>query len=251
MVLKNVLRGWVEQGVVVGCDRKQEWLLKWWWSHYSAHNDYPVAFMDLGMSEKGVAWCRSKGIYVPLSFEGFEEKPIEEATKKKWEEAIGTGLWQVRSAWLKKPIAILHSPFDFSCWIDLDCEVRCNLEPLFNSILFGFDLSLVREEGDVTYNSGVIVYRRGAEILHHWAELYEKENDQFLGDQDALSRVIHLHRPSLLELNPIYNWKRGRGGDQEALILHYRGDSKLEILQKIHPELPNTCETLLLKMGAE
>ncbi len=50
-----------KEGILIGCDRNQEWLLPWWWDHYSAHNAYPVAFADFGMSKKALAWCREKG----------------------------------------------------------------------------------------------------------------------------------------------------------------------------------------------
>src|SRR5689334_9119639 len=68
-------------GVIVGCDLYQEWLLLWWWSHYSSHNAIPVAFVDMGMSEEGALWCKERGEYIKL-----QEIPYQEPPKlKSWE----------------------------------------------------------------------------------------------------------------------------------------------------------------------
>ena len=46
-------------GVIVGSDYSQEWLLPWWWENYTKHNRYPVTFVDFGLSQEPIELCRS------------------------------------------------------------------------------------------------------------------------------------------------------------------------------------------------
>ena len=150
-------------------------------------------------------------------------------------------------------MALLHSPFELGLWMDLDCQINGPLEPLFNSLAFGADIGLVREPhfiqnyeeekgfllpGEVNYNSGVIVFRKEASILHRFAEEASKNSAQYAGDQQAMCRAIFLHRPSLVELPQLYNWLRVLGPNPEALVYHYTGgQGKIEILKTVHPSL--------------
>jgi hypothetical protein len=49
-----------EKGVLIACDEKLEWLLPWWWFHYQSYHQLPVAFVDFGMSNKAIDWCKKK-----------------------------------------------------------------------------------------------------------------------------------------------------------------------------------------------
>lgn len=241
----------MKQGIIVGCDANQEWLLEWWWRHYSKHNAYPVAFFDFGLSESGLRWCRKRGAVLslpPLP----PLKPVSQNKRKIWEERAGSGIWPFRAAWFKKPHAFLRSPFPFSLWIDLDCEIRGNLEPLLNALALGADIALVpepenvqkndREQGitfpdEITYNSGIAAFRQKSSILSQWADLCFHSNDEFMGDQNALSRAIYLHRPPLASLPNLFNWKMDQGFQNEALILHYISRWKLDLMKLLATEL--------------
>ena len=49
------------EGILVGSDLNQEWLLSDWYSHLRKFNpDIPIAFGDLGMSEEGRGWCEKE-----------------------------------------------------------------------------------------------------------------------------------------------------------------------------------------------
>jgi hypothetical protein len=227
------------QGIVVGCDQNQEWLLPWWWKHYSEHNSYPVAFVDFGMSEKAVAWVSERGQYIKLP----ATAPLKEISPELLAEWNSTS--EQRAAWFKKPFACLHSPSPMSIWIDLDCEIRGGLEPLFNILAFG-DLALVQTLTErllrkqtsllpeyTIYNSGVMPFRRDACIISRWVEETMHRSGDFLGDQDLLSWLIHTHRPTFIELSAIYNWHVGLGANPEAVMVHYAGDYKGEIAEKL------------------
>lgn len=232
------------EGILVGCDQQQEWLLPWWWKHYSKYNSYPVAFFNFGMSETASAWCREKGQYIDLLNKSDFLKPVSAENQELWEATLGERIWSFRASWFKKPLACLHSPFALSCWIDLDCEIRGPLSFLFDSLGTKTEIALVKNPvtgrtwnfpNEITYNSGVIVFRQGAKIIQRWAEAALKRNHQFMGDQDVLSREIYLHEPFLFELPEIYNWCNWGSRlepSRETVILHYVGAFK-EILKDL------------------
>jgi hypothetical protein len=244
-----------EQGIIVGCDQRQEWLLSWWWNHYSAHNKFPVAFADFGMTEKALSWCRERGQCLTLpSVPQLQE--VSATARTRWENRFDTGIWFSRPAWFKKPLSLLHSPFTMGIWIDLDCQVNGMLDPLFNSLTFGGDIGLVREPSllqeiefllpeEVNYNSGVVVFRKNSAILHHWADEAISNNGNYPGDQGALCRAIYKHRHAVIELPPLFNWMRTLGPNPNALIYHFvAGEGKLELLRQIDPSLEPLIEKL-------
>jgi hypothetical protein len=225
------------QGIVVGCDRNQEWLLNWWWQHYSQHNSYPVAFIDFGLTKKGIAWCRKRGQYLKLP----AHPPLKEVPEHPdtWKRAS-----RERVAWFKKPSACLLSPFPESIWIDLDCEIKGNLEPLFNVLVFG-ELALAQDVVErlrthtpllpeyTLYNAGVMSFRPDASIISRWVEETLHRNGDFLGDSDVISWLIHKDSPRMIELSAIYNWHAGLEPNPEAVMVHYAGDYKGEIAEKL------------------
>ena len=226
----------MSQGILVGCDRNQECLLPWWWEHYSAHNHYPVAFVDFGMSAEAFAWCQARGAMIALPPDVCPLNPLSPEEKERLMPHFGAEPWPYRAALFKKAFACLRAPFPQTCWLDVDCEVRGSLEVLFAPLLLGAEIALVREpesaqEGyqrdgftlpaEVIYNSGVIAFQRDAAILHRWAELSRQENQRFITDQEVLSRAIYLHRPLFIALPALYNWKKSVGVSREALIIHY------------------------------
>ncbi len=249
-----------DRGIIVGCDQRQEWLLPWWWEHYSKYNSFPIAFADFGMSEKALSWCKERGKCLTLpSAKVLCENEISPSEKDCWETRFGKGIWLSRSAWFKKPFSLLLSPFLIGIWIDLDCQINGALDPLFNSLISGTEIGLVREPyfvqaydqkngfllpEEINYNSGVIVFRQNITILHHWVEEAIANNAKYAGDQLALSRAIYKHRPALIELPSTFNWSRLLGPQPEALIFHHTGGGKLELLKQVHPSVIPLIEKL-------
>jgi hypothetical protein len=248
------------RGIIIGCDQRQEWLLPWWWKHYSMYNSFPVVFTDFGMSEKAISWCKERGECIVLpSAKILHENEISVSGKDSWENRYGKGIWLSRSAWFKKPLSLLLSPFLTGIWIDLDCQINGELDPLFNSLISGAEIGLVREPHfvqtydrengfllpqETNYNSGVIVFRQNASILHQWVVEAITNNSEYPGDQQALSRAIYKHRPTLIELPFTFNWLRFLGPQPDALIYHHSGGGKLELLKQIHPSVIPLIESL-------
>ncbi len=250
----------MDQGILVGCNTHQQWLLPWWWKHYRRHNAYPVAFVDFGMTKEAACWCKERGIYIPFSFslpDLLNKETCSGSIKESWEDRYGKGFWIRREAWFKKPFSLLLSPFSTGIWIDLDCQIEGSLECLFSFMNFGAEIAVVKDrqqyldfmiEEEVQYNSGVIAFRKEAGILEQWVDASVTSQHILPGDQETLSRAIFLHRPHLIELPPVYNWYYSYGPNEHAVIRHFcGGPGKIELLKSFIPE---TAEESLLLLQA-
>ncbi len=225
-----------KEGIVVGADLTQEWLLPWWWKHYSTCNSYPVAFVDFGMSEKMKAWCREHGELIPLLVADVfvaERHEIDPVLVGEMEGACGKNFWPCRHAWFKKPLACLQSPFRTSIWIDLDCQVRGSISKLFDCCEGSLAIA-VDSCHPLSYNSGVMVFKHGLNVIETWADHAFERNHEFRGDQDLLSAIIDEQNVTITEIPAIYNWSRCNQSNPEAVILHWHGpQGKSEITHQI------------------
>ena len=239
-------------GIVVAATHHLEWILPWWWINYKAHNDLPVAFFDLGLSEKAKDWCKQRGSLISLDIPDslvFGKEKVDPLLADLWEKVIGSGIWDIRLKWFKKPFVLTESPFLKTIWIDLDCEIKTSLTSLFllceneagfcigkepealQKGLLSLKLTLPEE---ITYNSGVVVYKKGAPILNRWKKEVLERNHFYIGDQEALSRILFLEKYNFTELPQEYNWDRGLGPNPNALIFHWHGQKgKQMILEQI------------------
>ncbi len=240
----------MERGILVATTSHLEWALPWWWYNYRAHNDLPVAFVDLGMTEKGRCWCKERGELISIdvpdsSIKGKEG--VDPHLAQQWEKVIGSGVWDIRQKWFKKPFAFAKTPFMKTVWIDLDCEVRGRLDPFFAYCDNHADLALVREPEalqkgyqslnftlpeETTYNSGVVVYRKHAPFLAKWVEEVKERNQHYISDQEALSRILFLEKLTFKELPAHYNWDRALGPNPNALIFHWHGQRGKQMIKE-------------------
>ena len=237
-----------QAGIVVGCDAEQECLLPWWWHHYSATNSYPVLFIDFGMSEKARRWCQKRGLYAPLQRpQEFVQKSVAPEKKQKWETSF-PAVFDARGAFFKKPFAILQSPFFYTLWIDLDCQVLGSLEPIFHFLHLGCEISLrvnpqsliacidpelLVPSEQTSYNSGVIACRQDGTVIKAWTEEIFENNHKYIGDENALSYVISRLNPFVLELPLCYNWSPFFGPNPQAVIVHYQGNFKNDLFRSL------------------
>lgn len=208
-----------ENGILVGSDISQEWLLPWWWKRYSGHNQYPVAFIDFGMSADKKKWCQERGELIPLQLSAdfiFQKEEMNPKTVEELETKYEESFWESRSAWFKKPFALLQTPFNKTIWLDLDCEVRGSLEPLF---AYAEPLSLLKET-EIIYNSGVIPYEKDLDLIIDWAKACIEGNKTFRGDQEVLSHLIKEKNISIRHLPKEYNWSREKPESDSMLIYH-------------------------------
>lgn len=227
-----------ENGILVGCDRGQEWLLSWWWDKYRAHNRFPVAFLDFGMGGEARNWCASRGQLIDASLDELKVASMNEVraeVRQCWEsvrelwEGANRELKDLRAAWFKKPLALLKSPFERSVWLDLDCEILGPIDPMFSFLDAKSKMGLCLEVDSARigehslYNGGVIVFEKGSPLLKEWADAALSLNDHFLTDQDALSYTIFNRGFQVYDIPDIYNWRMRRGVHLGAVVIHWVG----------------------------
>lgn len=263
--LKESLIRWQKQpilescGVITGCTRNQEWLLPWWWMNFQLHNsEYPITFFDLGdMTAQGKEWCKKRGRFESLSTKSIESfiQPRTNVSNKKvtsWEGHKNLNVWEARLAWFKKPFACLSTPFDKTLWIDLDCQVRNSLAPLFGLCDSFSQMSLVKEpdnvinehykngdllEGEKEYNSGVIAFKHGASLIQRWAKKILEDNHILRGDQEVITRLLFTENIKIFEIPKNYvqraefypQLQKICAVDPSNIVLHWCGTNKMFI----------------------
>lgn len=243
------------QGILTGFDERHEWMLKWWWTHYSKHNNYPVAFCDFGMTKSARMWCASKGTLLTLNLpENFitSEKEVDTKLRALWKPLYKGATWNARQAWFHKPFALRQTPFDETIWIDLDAQVKKPLLPLFEAVKksdVGFALCKDTPRGyflrlhlglllprESTYQAGVISYTKDSPVMHQWLQDSQAFNSLFFSDQDILNRAIHKKQFNIYELSTYYNYIPGypEFSYPDPLIVHYATNAgKDQIFKKI------------------
>ena len=223
----------MSDGVVVGADDLQEWLLPWWWDHFSQQNRYPVTFVDFGMSEEKRRWCLERGGLLSLNMSDLfvrDRDEVASALSEAWEQHYGEDFWGARKAWFRKPFACLRTPYERTIWLDLDCQVMGSLTKLFDACSHPSGVALCLDKNAPVYNSGVIVFRRDAPILQEWADQALEKSGLFRGDQDLLTAIID--KRAIYELPAIYNWPFNYGANPDAVITHWIGAAGKEILNR-------------------
>jgi hypothetical protein len=229
----------MDQGVIVGADRKAEWLLPWWWNYYSLHNQFPVTFFDFGMTKKARLWCLERGSVARCTFPPLKDLSLEMSSLFSSYQKKQKNLWTWRQGVFKKPYAMGASPYTISLWIDLDCEVCAPIDPLFQILEDGTDLAIASypcpcheyaqriqienvQDPKICYNSGVVVFRHKAPIICAWQKLCQNANDCFLTDDWALSHLIRSQNIPITELPRIWNWCLLKfGANPFACINHF------------------------------
>lgn len=227
-----------KEGVLVAADCSQEWLLPWWWKHYQSHNDFPVTFVDLGLSASKKQWCKERGHYFLLPLPDIfvlEKEELSSEQIQRWEEIYGSSFWHSRNAWFKKPMACLQSPYQKTVWLDLDCQVRSCLRPLFNYAKEKNSLAIAKENSihmqqEGLYNSGVLVFQKDNPLLEEWALLALKKNHLYPGDQDILSALLKEQTAVLEELPAIWNWSRSLENTPVVRIQHWHGPHGKQVI---------------------
>ena len=196
-----------ERGVMVHCDKNQEWMLDWWWENYRAYNDFPVQFVDLGMTSEGAEFCKARGSYVKLSTLDLK-------------------------VWFKKPFALKLTQFKRTLYVDLDCHIRGSVYDLFADFN-GFTISRDKPNNFSTVKrpiqAGVILYDWGETIINEWCANTVKRYMKYRSDQDVLD---HTHK-TITELPHEYHWPRIMGENKRALIYHYTGTIGKKLIKQM------------------
>ena len=158
-----------DEAFLTGCDKSHEWFLPWFIKNYKAHNDKPLIFANFGLSELGLKIVK-ENVHAIMDMTNVEER-----------------------GWFKKPLSMLKSPSKKTVWIDTDCEVRENLDDIFD-LLEPEKLAMVEDKpwtwrrGHLWHNSGVVGFIDKPYILRNWVSAIKKEPLE--GDQEVLDRLL-------------------------------------------------------------
>lgn len=210
---------WVEQreekGIVTGVVPEQAFLVPWFLSNLKRHNPtLPLTIIDFTK------------LCVPAGVEG----------------------------WFRKPFAVLQSPYRKTLWLDLDCEIRRSLDPIFGRIQAGRmsvcptnvmcppDYAKLRDRGwyetlplgAVRFCGGLIGVEHGAPIIAEWAHASVPPREfDYRGDQEILSMVAHQTHATLdcVEAQ-VFSLSRAPGY-ADAVVLHHAGVPAKKRLQKL------------------
>ncbi len=251
-----------KEGVLVAFDRAMQPLILWWYNTLRKYSAKPVAFINLGgICENVKNWCKNNGYYYDNEKFVAHFKKIKIPTKytNKWADLISGDVALVRPYWFTKPIAMMHTPFEKTLYLDIDCELKSPTDEIF-SYLNGNEIALCKDISEFTYfnsnkdqnkilfNSGVIVYKSKSKIVEKWAKMSYEYNHDFLGDQDLLSHIIYKYKykPKILPIH--WNWHAITKENDEAKILHYTGGiAKRKLFENIKkdPSLIKEIEKLL------
>ena len=220
------------KGVIVGTDRAMEWLLPWWWKYYSLHNDFPVTFIDFGMSQKALRFCKERGLVIPCAMAGLKTYSEEIFKEEKGWPVDNIRDW--RGVVFKKPFAMSFSPYDTTVWMDLDCEVCSSILPLFCLLSPESDFAITKHEGGqgIYCNSGVVVFKKGSSTLEAWKSFCLLEAQKFFADDVALTHLIVSKKVSITELPLKWNWLMHYGPNPFALICHWACEPGKEFIKK-------------------
>ena len=199
---------------LTGCDVNTEWQLPWFIHNYTKYNDTPLIIADFGMSEEMLS-------HVSM----FEVIPIKSQEK----------------GWFKKPRAMLTASrlrdVKKVCWLDTDCEIKGNIEHIFDlsepnklGMVEDRPWSSRRNEMGKWYNSGVVLIEGTPTILGDWAGNCVRNPVQ--GDQEVLYFMMGGDEmKKLVYINPLphtYNTLRIDYVDgiavKNPLIVHHTGE---------------------------
>lgn len=160
---------------ITGCDVNRQWQLPWFVDNFKKHNPKAeLLIYDFGMEEN--------------SFSNISVKHLSQD-----------------KGWFKKPSAMMKASLiaDKVCWLDTDCEVRTNIEDIFNytepnKLCMVEDVPWSKRRGETWHNSGVVAFQGTPSILGEWAT--EVSYNPKVGDQevlhtmlsDPLKRMIHI-----------------------------------------------------------
>ncbi|MCB1108827.1 MAG: hypothetical protein KDK44_04150 [Chlamydiia bacterium] len=240
------------KGILIGAEKSQEWMLGWWYSHYRKYHDLPIAICDFGLSEQGLKKARQLGTVLDFNKDDLLkifDLPLCPKKQATWQELYTGPLQNIHPIWMLKPFSLMKSPFEKTIWIDLDCEIRGPLDPIFSFINSPSGFTVApdtayyqsvlesRNEllpGEVIYNSGVIGFRHKSRVIDLWTRELLSNHANYLGDQDALSRIIHRHRLPIHRMPKQFNARLRDAHDPSMTIIHYvQLCGKMRILEQM------------------
>ena len=197
---------------ITGCDNSQKWMLPWLEKNFEKyHGDTDLYILDFEMM--------------------FPELP----------------------GWFKKPATMIHCSTwaPKVCWIDVDCEIKGNLDGIFNyteynKLTIAVDLPWTKRRPNRGrwYNSGVVAFETQPSIpavLYEWNRIIVEGKHKEVGDQEVLNWMMGndplKELTHLAELPRIYNTLRldlkDKTAPKDPKIIHWTGPKGKDQIRKI------------------
>ena len=193
---------------VVGVDNNMEDLLPWWYENIKKWAPEPhVTIADFGMSSAA------------------------RTVAQRYADTFLEYTRHERFAWFYKPRALLDTPYEYRCWVDIDCEVMAPIDKIFaypTDDKIALTRDICRGENEWWWATGVNVAKGSPKILRDWT--YMTEHSDQRGDQEVLRAMIQ-QEPSyhdmIVQMPIEYQWLRlqlssGRDSPHKKIV-HWTG----------------------------
>ena len=195
---------------ITGVDRNMQDLLPWWIKNIRKHDkETKITVANFGMDPKWAAWAKKH-------VDTFLEYPKHK-----------------KCAWFWKPHTLLAAPYEYKCWLDIDCEVLTDITDIFDYV-DGTNIGLTddpcrRKEipGEKWLATGVNVVKGKPNLLKLWHKWCQNTNKR--GDQEVMHDLLKVdyQRQFIVELPMEYQWLRiqlARGQDNpNKKVIHWTG----------------------------
>ena len=194
---------------ITGCDKKTRWMLPWFEENFRKHN--PDALLH---------------VY------DFDKEFLSE------------------SHWFKKPAAMLDAARRAHkvCWLDTDCQVKDNIENIFeyilpNKLCMVEDVPWSTRRGETWHNSGVVAFQNRPAILREWVNQIKNVTDTtnpMFGDQDVLHAILRQEMNRLIYIRDLprkFNTLRldllDKSAPEKISIMHWTGAKGKEYIREM------------------
>ena len=210
---------------LTGSDHNLQDLLPWWVSCVRKHNpDIHITIADFGLTDSAKDWVKHNVNHVIV----YERHP--------------------ELAWFYKPQSMIDCPYEYTCWLDLDCEMLAPVPEIFDfptEDQMALTHDSVRgnpdhDKGVFWWAVGVNVVKGKPQILKDWAR-NTTNNKDLRGDQEVLHKMIQVNpqlNDYIVKMPLEYQWLRIdllNGKDNEnKKIVHWTGpDGKKYIREEL------------------
>jgi hypothetical protein len=162
---------------LIGCDKNTEWMLEWFLKNYKFHaNETRLIFANFGVSDRKRTMIQNNAL-----FEGIMDMERKNPNEK---------------TWFMKPETMWFAPVKECIWLDIDIEIKANIDGLFDHLVPG-KLNMVRDDpwtkrrGEEWHNSGVVGFIDKPRILKDWALATSSGKHNQVGDQEVLHAMLN------------------------------------------------------------
>ena len=198
---------------LTGADYNLQDLLPWWVGCVRKHNpDIHITIADFGLTDSAKDWVKHNVNHVIV----YERHPT--------------------LAWFLKPQSMIDCPYEYTCWLDLDCEMVAPVPEIFDfptEDKMALTHDVVR--GNPDHNAGMFWWAVGVnvikgkpQILKDWAR--NTINTDLRGDQEVLYKMIQVNQDynnQIIKMPLEYQWLRislANGYDSpNKKIIHWTG----------------------------